>query len=220
MIRQPRTDIDWSEHKIIENHSKNCKIWSLKKPGTNIYAVHFVNAMGVMSVTGDLGNWIFCREFHPSEIGRVSDSYWCEKLRISSKQNHNDYNADKTEAKIIKYLKKDIWDCYGSERPKGFKKSLKSFIEDGFYAGDEFEGLEDSVDIDDRLSKEVFWLLDCLQKVHEGEERYLCFAYDGAPSNCDHEDIIVHYDVNHQLQGVFDAFDEMCRRMEADNAKQ
>ena len=37
-------------------------------------------------VTGDVGNWMFCREFHPSSKGHVSDYYWVEKLQMSSSQ--------------------------------------------------------------------------------------------------------------------------------------
>ena len=76
----------------------------LKLPETLENSVKFINAGGIMAVTGDFGNWIFCREFHPSVQGYVSDDYWCEKLQIASRQNSYFFDTDKTRATLKEKL--------------------------------------------------------------------------------------------------------------------
>jgi hypothetical protein len=206
-----RSKVDFSEHQVNEIHSDNCKIWDLKKPGTNIYRVRFINSSGIMAVTGDLGNWIFCREFHPSADNqeKVSDGYWCEKLKISSTQNYEIYNAKKTEEKILNYIKYDIWGMYGEEKPNGYDKAINNFILSWYCSGDEFD-----FNIDSReMKKEISWLLDCLKKVHEGEHYYMTYAHENYPSHCDYESVISHYDIDCSLQVVFDAFEIVCQKL-------
>ena len=95
-IPMQRTDIDFSKHELIIAKSEGLLVHYLKKPGTINCAVKFINTNGIMAVTGDLGNWMFCREFHPSDEGGVSDGYWCEKLRISSTQESHDFSSEQT----------------------------------------------------------------------------------------------------------------------------
>lgn len=99
-----RTKVDYSKHEIIETKAEGLLIHRFKKPVTEIESVTFINVAGVLAVTGDFGNWIFCREFHPSKKGRVSTSYWCEKLKIASTQTPYDYDAEATEKEIRERL--------------------------------------------------------------------------------------------------------------------
>ena len=103
-----RTDIDFSKHEVIitklDNVVEPCVIHYLKLPDTRMNSIKFINCGGVLSVTGDYGNWIFCREFHPSEKEYVSGSYWEEKLRIASCQDPYEYDEDATVAEINRLL--------------------------------------------------------------------------------------------------------------------
>lgn len=98
-----RTGLDFSKHELIIKDRDGLLVHDLKINGSSIHRVVFINTEGILSVTGDFGNWIFCREFHPSdgENSGVSDSYWKEKIQISSTQQTNDYDSDGTE-KLIK----------------------------------------------------------------------------------------------------------------------
>lgn len=83
-----RTNVDFSEHIVIETHFKNdnhnIDIWDLKLPDSDyIHRVTFINSCDRMMVKGDFGNWVFSREFHPSKNGGVNSYYWDEKLKTS-----------------------------------------------------------------------------------------------------------------------------------------
>ena len=98
--RKRRTRNDFSTHELIVKTSEDLKIWSLKIPGTITYKVSFINVDGVMVVNGDFGRFVFCREFHPTAGGYVSDAYWCEKLKSESCQNPYKFDHEETEKKI------------------------------------------------------------------------------------------------------------------------
>ena len=91
-----RTTIDYSKHVITETKSEGLLVHHFGEPGTSYNSMTFINTNGIMAVTGDFGNWMFCREFHPSPEGRVSDHYWHEKLQNSSTQNGYIYDSDAT----------------------------------------------------------------------------------------------------------------------------
>lgn len=95
-----RTDLDFSKHELTITVEGNTTIHHLKKPDTFIDSIKFINTNGVLVVTGDYGNWIFCREFHPSEKEYVSDGYWLEKLKISSSQEGEEFDSEATEKKL------------------------------------------------------------------------------------------------------------------------
>jgi hypothetical protein len=95
-----RTSLDFSKHKLIIQENELVKIHHLKKPGTVIDNIKYINCGGVLSVTGDYGNWIFCREFWPSADGFVSDGYWLEKLSLSSDQTGKEYSPNETRKTI------------------------------------------------------------------------------------------------------------------------
>jgi hypothetical protein len=78
-----------------------------------------------MAVTGDFGNWIFCREFHPSKEGGVSDGYWKEKLGIASTQKASDYSSKLTEQRIKEAINGGM-EKYGYKGDK--LKAVKYFL--------------------------------------------------------------------------------------------
>jgi hypothetical protein len=93
-LNKKRTNTDFSKHEIIYKEDSLTKIWDFKRPNSSTYRVTFINCNGVLAVTGDVGNWIFCREFYPSAKGYVSDDYWCEKLQIASSQSYKKYDSE------------------------------------------------------------------------------------------------------------------------------
>lgn len=74
----------------------------------------FINSNDNLSVTGDYGNWIFCRPFVPHPEESVSEGYWCEKLSIYSIQEPYEYDADATRKSINKFIESGLED-YGYE---------------------------------------------------------------------------------------------------------
>lgn len=108
-----RTSIDFSQHEIKITKSEVVSIYELKKPGTRRNMLVFINCSGVMTVTGDFGNWVFCREFHPGCDG-VSGDYWDEKLQINSVQKSSIYDSDETLSSIEHFME-NFDDKYGRE---------------------------------------------------------------------------------------------------------
>lgn len=91
-----RTHIDFTKHEVIVSESENAIIHHLKLPNTMTNSIKYINAGGILAVTGDFGNWIFCREFHVGEKNSVSDQYWEEKLQIASVQEALQFSSDET----------------------------------------------------------------------------------------------------------------------------
>lgn len=203
MRKTQRTDTDFSEHEITESHSDNAKIWKFKKPGTRVFSITFINSNGIMAVTGDAGNWIFCREFHPGGEG-VSDGYWCEKLEISSKQKSEVFSPSETKEAIKEEIKRYlIEDCDIDEVSTA---EMDSILEWG----------DASINININIGLQkiyISWLSDCYRWASEGGDHYRHMAYNNLPEGCDWESIIYETVIERQLQVVFDAFDEMTRRM-------
>lgn len=99
-MKGKRTGIDFSKHQVIETKSEGLLIHYLRRPDTIINAIKYINCEGIMAVTGDFGNWIFCREFHPAPDGGVSEGYWHEKLQIASTQHGMEYDPDRTRKNL------------------------------------------------------------------------------------------------------------------------
>jgi hypothetical protein len=100
-----RTDFDFSEHELLIKESDGLLVHTLKHKDYNkMYRFDFINTNGVMVVTGDYGNWMFCREFHPSPDGMVSDYYWCEKIKTASTQEPFEFDYEATEKEILEAI--------------------------------------------------------------------------------------------------------------------
>lgn len=190
-MQPKRTSIDFSNHvhtvKKYYHGDEHIRVDSFKRPGSSVYKVQFLNNDNTLTVSGDLGNWVFCRPFIPHANGGVSDRYWIEKLKINSIQKFEELDLD------------------------GIAEDIREML-DG--------GLEEYGYDDVKLSILEEWLKCLLNHIDSGNDYvyiyHAYFSYD-VPRFIDH-DFLPHYKKeNIQLNGVFDAFDEMCRRIKEGN---
>jgi len=126
-LRKNRTNTNFDKHVLTEVKTDEVYIIKLAKPDTRCGAITFINSNDILAVTGDYGNWIFCREFHPSAEGYVSDGYWCEKLQIASTQKPTDFDADETRKEIEEMLQEEDLD----EEDKEYLGDLLEHLYDG-----------------------------------------------------------------------------------------
>lgn len=127
-----RTDVDFSDHShkidYFENdQGEKIRVDKLQKGNSLMNYIEFINTDKILTVTGDFGNWVFCRPFIPSENGYVSDIYWIEKLQTASEQRFQ--NLDFTE--IIKDIEEYINSDLEEDGYEGDKlEILKSWFEE------------------------------------------------------------------------------------------
>lgn len=122
-----RTKIDFSKHEVIVVETPAVTTHYLRKPNTICDSIKFINTNGILAVTGDYGNWIFCREFHPSPTGSVSDGYWMEKLQIASSQEPEEYDEEATKKELQRRLNDKEEPC--SEKEKEYYESLLDYVD-------------------------------------------------------------------------------------------
>lgn len=103
-MRGLRTNIDFSKHELIIKESEDLLVHHLKIPDRVLNNIKFINTNDILAVTGDFGNYIFCREFHPSPDGYVSDGYWKEKMTYISTQEPNEFDEEGTINEINELL--------------------------------------------------------------------------------------------------------------------
>lgn len=183
MDKKPRTNVDFSKHELKIIKTDKVLIHHLKKPNTVIDSLTFINTEGIMAVTGDYGNWIFCREFHPSGKGSVSDTYWVEKLRNSSTQTSSEFSSEFTR-KLI-------------------EENLNGALEDYGYEGE-------------HLTKIKEYYNHLLDYVDLSEGEYVAEAYynnTNKPDFIEAEDVPFEKETHYWLKVVFDAFEEICNRL-------
>jgi hypothetical protein len=183
--RNKRTEMDWSKHELIIKEDEFTKIFMLKKPDTVTYRVIFINTFApsgdsILTVTGDFGNWVFCRPFVPSNEGYVEDHYWVEKLKIHSCQVPGSYDSEETYKEINEYYNSKLEDK-------------------GSYSKEEWGELEE-------------WITR-IKRYSDDELEYTYNVYREKPIFIDYEDIPFCKKISVQLDYIFDAFDEMCRRL-------
>lgn len=185
MENKKRTDLDFSKHKhrveIFKSDNGNeIRVDHLQKENSRMCYVKFVNDSEGLSVFGDFGNWIFCRPFHPSSTGFVSEGYWNEKLKISSTQDHAKYDSDETA--------------------KELQEMIDSGLEEYGYEGE-------------KLEKAKEWFNHLLENTDD-EVEYTYEVYRGRnPIDMDYEMIPFCKKGSVRLEIIFDAFDEICRRL-------
>lgn len=175
-LTKNRRNVDWSKHIIETIKEEHSLMYCIRIPNSSTNLVRFVNAYGVLTVSGDFGNWVFCREFHPSPEGYVSDGYWLEKLRMASTQGPQKYDRDGT----VELIKKEL-------EEEDFTEKEKEYLEDCIYQSD-----------------------DEIEYMHQAFRNNVG-RYE------DYEQIPLCKEVDVWLLIVFDAFDEICRRMKADS---
>lgn len=179
MREKQRTETDFSKHEFTGTLQKDLAIYTLAIPRTHMKSVVFINTQGIMAVTGDYGNWIFCREFHPGPDEDVSDMYWMQKLRIASTQEPCNFETAEAQRQIDELQKNPDYD---------FSEEEKEWL------------------------KELYWAAD------DGEYSYIAKAMD-RPSSFESEMIPKGKVTNYWLLVIFDAFDEICKRMKTCTAE-
>jgi hypothetical protein len=97
-----RTKLDFKNHKLKTVKFEFGVIYELAVPDKFCHSCKFINMFGKMFVTGDFGNYVFCREFHPDPESQegVSESYWLEKLKMHSIQDPYEFDAEETIKEI------------------------------------------------------------------------------------------------------------------------
>ncbi len=103
-MKGKRTGIDFSKHELAITDTEGLLVHHLFVPNTNYDNIKYINTNGIMVVTGDYGNYIFCREFHPSAKGGVDSGYWREKMQLYSCQIPLEYDSESTKVEIQKLL--------------------------------------------------------------------------------------------------------------------
>lgn len=102
--------VDWSKHVVVKEQIDFCTIHTLWIPNSSFNMVRFINAGGICAVTGDFGNWIFCRQFIPHWGQYCDPSYWDEKLQIASQQKAHQYDPYKTDEAIKRRMNSSTCD--------------------------------------------------------------------------------------------------------------
>lgn len=175
---------DWSDRELIIDVNEHYHSYRLKHPNySHMQSIEFICMKGLTIVTGDYGNWIFCREFHPTKNNTVSQGYWVEKLKINSEQDPYKFDPDGTVEIIndkIEELKID-------------------------FNNDEIDS--DTYDLYMEYYEEL------LDSVYD-EIEYTYKAYRNIPSKMDYEEVPFMKEYKSQLLILFDAFEEICRRIE------
>jgi len=127
-MKGKRNGLDFSQHEMHVIKTDEVLIHHLKKPNTICDNIKYINCGGILAVTGDYGNWIFCREFHPSAEGGVSGGYWDEKLQICSEQTASKYCSDSTAEAITRWFEEENEDM--NEEVKEWIQDLLDNVED------------------------------------------------------------------------------------------
>lgn len=123
-MKGKRTGIEFNEHELLITKQDGLLVHYLKKPGTITDSIKYINTNGILAITGDYSNWIFCREFHPSADGGASDCYWKEKLKIASCQEPAKFDGERTSERIHEMLA-DPESQYGKEEIEYLNELLK-----------------------------------------------------------------------------------------------
>lgn len=159
-MKGKRTGLDFTNHELIIRDSEDSVVYYLKKPCTRKDSIKYINTNGIMAVTGDYGNWIFCREFYPSAKEQVSGQYWEEKLTNSSCQKPLEFDSEGTKEDINKLLEEE--DDLSNEE-KEYLNKLLALADDNFFDYEYFAHRENCGRFDDnehvpKRMKRNYWL--------------------------------------------------------------
>ncbi len=227
-----RTGVDFSEHKLRIVESEDFLAHHFKIDNTYYGCLSFINTNGVMVVTGDYGNWMFCREFHPSAKGHVSGGYWDEKLQMASEQKSSKYDSKATEKELQEYMDKHNKVLNVIHRFKEIneldEKEDSELIEylninlfdslifedtDEDYDSKSLEDIENLFDCDEFLSQDEFDYIETLLNCVDDELEYTYEAYRNsynAGRFQDHE-YVPFIETRHVwLNIVYDAWEAIC----------
>ena len=163
-----RIEVDFSKHTHSVDKCNKVRIDNLQVGSDRMGHIQFINTENVMTVTGDYGNWVFCRPFIPVPGGKVEDVYWLEKLRMGSTQVLGDYDPVETAKELQELL-------------------------------------------DDESDEDVREILNTLLNNSEDEVSYTYVAYRNDDTSL--LDVPFCKKINPWLLIIFEAFDEICRRL-------
>lgn len=186
-LREKLSREDFSKHILEIKQDSLTTVHSLKLENSSMYSVNFINVMDRLLVTGDFGNWVFCRKFIPSKDGYVSPYYWVEKLEILSTQQGYEFDVE------------------------GTRKQLEEEIEE---YNDDHKYDKENEDDDDEDDETIEYLKRCIELTEEPECYYDAYAYGEHPSDWDCESVVKVMKIKLRLNIIFDAFNEICRRLE------
>jgi len=187
-----RTGLDFKDHELTITEQEGLLVHLLKRPNTTNQHIKFINTNGILAVTGDYGNWIFCREFHPSASNQVSDGYWLEKLSIASTQEGEEFDSEATREVIQRGLDGELEEWgYKGKGLEEIREYYEGLLEYCDYSQWEYEAFAYSNIPSDMCSEDVpmekkvkIWL----QHVYDGFEE-ICrrvkdggFLYTGPPT--------------------------------------
>lgn len=170
-----RTNVDFSKHELKVTELDGVLIHEFKQPNTTVCKLVFINTHGVMTVTGDFGNWVFCREFHPSADNSVSDFYFDEKLIINSSQKAYEYDPKQTSKNIKAF--KETFSYYFGRRMNDEEVEWVEELEENVW--DEF----DYTYLIHRKRPTDVDFEDC--PLSEKRHRWLDAVYDGFDAICE-----------------------------------
>lgn len=163
-MKNKRTNFDFSRHEVrVIMDADGVSIYEFKRPDSINGQLKFISTQGVLTVTGDFGNWVFCREFRPTKDAKVSGSYWDEKLEIHSVQKSHKYSPDETQKEIERF-KEEFEDYRGrgaSEEELDWIESLESNVNDYYdYIHTAYRENPSSIDFEDVPfgGERHFWL--------------------------------------------------------------
>lgn len=100
-----RTGVEFGAHDVDMSADYHVTSYLFAVGTRYMGSIRFTNAFGAMTVTGDYGNWVFCREFYPNAIDAgVNEQYWLEKLRTYSEQDPYEFDEEETRKEIKSWL--------------------------------------------------------------------------------------------------------------------
>ena len=177
-------------------------------------SVLFVNFKGILTVSGDFGNWVFDREFIPSEKNQYCIPYMNEKLRKSSEQSAGEFDSEATVAS----LKKRVTEILSEHFPDKIEKleQREATLEDRSFFQEAvilFQTLkyQNTTSVENDM-KELDWILDLWSKSDNWIE-YVASAMSEMPGHLSSDSIIVENKMHFGLAVVYKAFDEICKRI-------
>lgn len=191
-MREKRTSVNFDKHEhrveIFKCKEKEIRVDHFQIGDSRMKYIKFVNTEDTLTVSGDYGNWVFCRPFVPSADGYVSDCYWFEKLRMLSEQKFDILDFDLIQQEI--------------------KELIDSGIKERFREDNE------------KTENAIAWfkeLLDIAESEDHIEYTWKAYRDYSMPDFIEYEMIPFTKKIPTWIKIIFDAFDEICNRLEKQN---
>lgn len=187
-VKNMRTNIDFSKHELIIKQDSLCKIHWLKRPNLMRYNVKFIHIENLLVVTGDFGRWTFERDFNPEgfEKSGVSDSYWCEKIRLGSVQKTGVFDSEVAEQSI--------------------QEKIDNLLENSEADDD------NNICFENNNEQEEYEFWNELLYYCSDEIEFINYFRGNRPDSLDFENLPAYNKQNEDLDAIFDAFEEIMKR--------